>query len=162
MFWGLNKTRCPGLLSLAHMLSAASSSSYLTPQMEARTGQPPLLRPPGVHRLLFRLPLTRPGSRLPVCVPISLSSCLLLFTALSFMLGRPLPPPPPPPQSSCTLVTHTHTHTQRLTKTDTRETSCRDYSTLSPVHPLQVALPVPALMRHTGASKGHTLTLCVL
>ena len=94
------------------MLSAASSSSYLTPQMEARTGQPPLLRPPGVHRLLFRLPLTRPGSRLPVCVPISLSSCLLLFTALSFMLGRPFPPPSPPPQSSCTLVTHTHAHTQ--------------------------------------------------
>lgn len=68
MFRGLNKTRCPGLLSLAHMLSVAfshSSSSDLTPQMEARTGKPPSSTPSVIVWL-------------PVCVPISLSSCLLL------------------------------------------------------------------------------------
>lgn len=90
MFWGLNKTRCPGFLSLAHMLYAAfshSSSSYLTRQMEARTGQTPSSACLEVHRLLYQLPLTWSGSQLPVCVPISLSSCLLSCTSLALCLA---------------------------------------------------------------------------
>ncbi len=134
------------------MLSVAfshSSSSYLTLQMEARTGQLPQPAPstPSSFSATFNMVWLLVPS-----VPISLSSCLLLFTALSFMPGRPFPHSPPPPQSSITPMRHTHT----------RETPRQDYSTLFPVHPLLVALPVPALMRHTSAYKGHTLTLCVV
>lgn len=132
------------------MLSVAfsrSSSSYLTPQMEARTGQPPPSACPEYIVFFFKLPPTWSGSRLPVCVPISLSSCLFLFTAVSFMLGRPSPPPPPPPQSS---------HHSSDTNTHTQETPTRDYSTLPLVHPPQVALPVPAL---SGAPVRTRVTL---
>lgn len=101
--------RC--LLSLLELLLNAADGS------ENWAGS--FLGLPRVHRLLYRLPLTWSGSRLPVCVPISLSSCLLLFTSLSFCLA------------GLFLIRH-HPHNPPPHPSDTRgKTRTRDYSTLS-------------------------------
>lgn len=82
-----------------------------------------------------------------VYLPISLSLCLLIFTGLPF---RPFPHPPPPPQTCFTPLTHMRDTIWGLLHSP----SCTSSSG-------RLALPVPALMRHIGACKGHVLTLTV-
>lgn len=69
--------RC--LLSLLKLLLNAADGS--------KNWADSFLSLPGVHRLLYQLPLTWSGSQLPVCVPISLSSCLLSCTSLALCLA---------------------------------------------------------------------------
>lgn len=105
MFWGLNKTRCPGLLSLAHMLSVAfshCSSSYLTLQMEARTGQPP-------SSACLKSSFSTSFNMVWLLVPCRCPNLLISFSAplylFALILGRTLPHHPQPTKSS---ETHTH------------------------------------------------------
>lgn len=141
MFWGLNKTRCPSLLSfcthaLGRLLSLLELLLNTTDGTKNQVDS--VLSLSEVHHLLYQLPLLWSGFQLSVC---------LFPNLLIFLSAPPLPPcphawqnfssSPSTPQSLLTLVTDTHTHTL--------ETPTWDYSTLSPVHPLQVALPVPCI-----------------
>lgn len=135
----LTKPDAPAYSPFAHMLLAAlshSSSSYLTPQMEPRTGQTPSTACLKYIIFFINHLLMWSGSSPPVCDPISLS-CLLLYLPV-LMLGRPFPHPLPPHNPpSGQWQTDVCTHTGK--------TSTWDYSTPSPVHPLQIALPVPRI-----------------
>ena len=132
----------------AHMLLAAfsqSSSSYLTLQMEPRTGQTPCSAWSEEHHLLYQLPLMWFGSELSVYAPISLSSCLLLFTSLSLCLADlfPLRPTILPHSSDWQTDRQTGTRTHARTHTHIGNTNVGLF--YSPVHPLQVALPEPCI-----------------
>lgn len=100
-----------------------------------------------VGSLRPKLPLKQRVFLLLVHLPISLSPCLLIFTGLPF---RPFPHPPPPPQACFTPLTHMRDAIWGLLHSP----SCTSSSG-------RLALPVPALMRHISACKGHVSTLSV-
>lgn len=91
--------------------SLVPQASYLTPQMERGVvQQTPSSACLKYTVFLIDYLLTLFGSRLPVCVPISLSSCLLLSTFLSLCLADLFFNP----SSTPTILRHsmdTHTHT---------------------------------------------------
>lgn len=101
-----------------------------------------------VGTLCPTLPLKWHVFLLLVYLPISLSPCLLIFTGLLF---RPFPHPPPPPQTCFTPLTHMRDDIWGLLHSPSRTSSSG-----------RLALPVPALMRHISAGKGHVLTLSVV
>lgn len=134
MFWGLNKTRCPGLLSLCtHALGCLLSllKLLLNTTDGTKNWADSLLSLSEVHHLLYQPPLMWSGSSLSVCAPISLSSCLLLCLPCPYAWPTFSSSPSNPPNAPA--------------GTHTGETPTWDYSTLSPVHPLQGALPVPRI-----------------